>query len=80
MNPLPIIGAVIAGVIGALIWGAISYYAQVEVGYVAWGIGLLVGWAAHRLGGEGAVTGIVCAAIALGSMLLGKGLAYHYSI
>lgn len=34
---------VVAGGIGALVWAAIAYLANYEVGWVAWGIGWLVG-------------------------------------
>ena len=38
-----LVGGLIGGLIGAAIWVAIGYFAKAEVGYVAWGIGLLVG-------------------------------------
>ncbi|MEM7476684.1 MAG: hypothetical protein AAF483_16985 [Planctomycetota bacterium] len=38
-----IIGGIVGGLIGGFIWVLIGYYANAEVGYVAWGIGLLVG-------------------------------------
>ena len=36
-------GGVVAGSIGALIWAAIAYFTGYEVGWVAWGVGGLVG-------------------------------------
>lgn len=38
-----ILGGVLAAVIGGAVWGAIVIYTGYEVGYVAWGIGLLCG-------------------------------------
>ena len=51
-----VIATVIAGLVGAAIWGGIAYFANVEIGYVAWGIGLLVGFAGRAAcGGVGHV-------------------------
>jgi hypothetical protein len=33
----------LAGLVGAAVWAAISYYANFEIGWIAWGIGGLVG-------------------------------------
>ena len=38
-----ILGGVIAGVVGAGIWGALSYFTGFEFGILAWAIGLIVG-------------------------------------
>lgn len=37
-----------AGLVGAGVWAAVAYYANVEIGYLAWGIGLLVGIAVAK--------------------------------
>ena len=75
------IGAAIAGgVIGALIWGAISHFTGYEVGYVAWGIGGLVGWLATVAGGSGFTTAAAAGAIALVSIAGGKLLATKFAI
>ncbi|UCD24018.1 MAG: hypothetical protein JSW51_13465 [Gemmatimonadota bacterium] len=37
-------GGVVAGSIGALLWAAIAYFTGYEVGWVAWGVGGLVGF------------------------------------
>ncbi|MEZ6103915.1 MAG: hypothetical protein R3E01_33665 [Pirellulaceae bacterium] len=79
-NLLAIVGAIVAGLFGAFVWAAISYYANLEVGYVAWGIGLVVGVSAHALGAQGQGMGIACATIALLSMLGGKALAVRWEI
>ena len=41
-----IVGAVIGALAGALVWGALTYFLKIEVGYVAWGIGGVVGFLA----------------------------------
>ncbi|MCA9294067.1 MAG: hypothetical protein KDA20_09665 [Phycisphaerales bacterium] len=38
-----LIGAVIGGAIGAAIWAAIAYYTDYEIGWIAWGVGVLTG-------------------------------------
>ncbi len=41
--PFAILGGLIAAVIGGGIWGAIAIWTGYEIGYVAWGVGLLCG-------------------------------------
>jgi hypothetical protein len=36
-------GGAVAGLIGAAIWAAIGYFSGLEIGWIAWGIGMLVG-------------------------------------
>ncbi len=38
-----LVGALIGAAIGGLVWVAIGYFAEAEVGYIAWGIGFLAG-------------------------------------
>lgn len=38
-----LLGAAIGALIGGVIWVAIGYFANLEVGYVAWGLGALAG-------------------------------------
>lgn len=57
MNIGGLIGGSIAAIIGAAAWAAIAYFGGVEVAYLAWGIGLLVGLgvsAGSKSGGLGA--------------------------
>jgi hypothetical protein len=72
-----IAGGLIGGAIGAAIWAAISHYFNVEVGYVAWGVGILVGLGFRFLGGNasGPVAGISAALVAILSVLAGKWCA-----
>ncbi len=41
-----IFGAVVAGLIGAGIWTGIAYGTGYEIGWIAWGVGALVGFGA----------------------------------
>ena len=55
MKPLAWFAALFGGTIGAAAWAAISRLTGLEIGYAAWGIGLLVGYAAKYFGGKGIV-------------------------
>lgn len=80
MKPLGILGALAGGALGAVIWGVIAWKLQVEVGYVAWGIGFAVGGASAFLGGRGVPNGVLCAVVALMSIMGGKMLAVKWSV
>lgn len=67
----------LAGGIGAAIWAAIAYFAEYELGLLAWGIGAAVG-AAMMAGAQeraGAQTGAIALVIALASIVAGKYFA-----
>ena len=68
----------IGGLAGAFIWAAIVYFAHAEVGWIAWGIGFLVGICIRLSAGEdqeGAFPGGVAILISAASILFGKYLA-----
>jgi len=74
---LAFVGAVIGGVLGATIWGAIAYFTGYEIGYVAIGVGVLVGIGAQLGGGSettggGMVVGVMAAIVAVASIAGGK--------
>jgi len=71
-----IIGGAIGGAVGAGIWAAVGYFSGAEVGWVAWGIGLLAGLGAAigNAGRGGTVAGGTAAILALASVLAGKWL------
>ncbi len=76
------VAGVIAGLVGAAIWATISYYTGFEIGYAAWGIGLIVGVAvaAASEGGTGLETGVIAVVIAVASVVGGKYAASHMLI
>jgi len=80
MNVGGIVCGVIAAVIGAVVWAAVAFYANVEIGYLAWGIGLLVGLGVSlgsRTGGVGAalVAVVLTALSILGGKYVGVRMA-----
>jgi hypothetical protein len=73
--PKWIIAGSIAGLVGAAIWAGISYALNAEIGWIAWGIGVVVGFAVRLVAGEseeGFAPGATAAVIAIGAVLLGK--------
>lgn len=80
MKLTSIVGALIGGVAGALAWGALAKYLQLEVGYVAWGVGIFVGGLSWLAGGRGFANGGMCAILALAAMSAGKVLASKWSL
>ncbi len=72
----------ITGAIGAFIWAAIAHFANAEVGWIAWGIGFLTGFAvAYAVGGEtDGVTGAVAVICALLAIAAGKYVAITWTV
>lgn len=75
----PILAGSAAGVVGGAIWAGIVALTNYEVGYVAWGIGGLIGYAMTRATPQRTtqLAGIA-AIIAITSLLLGKVLIQYY--
>jgi hypothetical protein len=69
-----VIAGTIGGVVGAAIWAGITYSTNYEIGWIAWGIGVLVGFAVRVAAGDsdGFGPGIVAAVIAVLSICGGK--------
>lgn len=73
---------VVAALVGGAVWGAIAYYAHYEVGYVAWGIGLLTGFAVvYGAGGRRGmplqVSAVLCSVLGIA---LGKYSSFIFSV
>jgi hypothetical protein len=47
-----VFGGAVAGLIGAAIWAAIGYFTGLEIGWIAWGIGMLVGVGVRVVGSQ----------------------------
>lgn len=65
--------------VGGVVWFLVVWYLNLEVGYVAWGIGLLAGLGMH-LGYRDANTkaGVVAASMSLASIILAKAAIFGF--
>ena len=79
MNPKALALAVVAALIGALAWGGIAAATGYEIGWIAWGIGALVGFGAHLGDSEGQTAGMFCGVLAVAAILIGKALAVQFA-
>ena len=81
-NKGAVICATIAGILGAIIWAWIGYQFHIRIGYIAIGIGALVGLAAAMgAGGEADTnTGIMAAIIAVVAITFGRYAVYHFAV
>jgi hypothetical protein len=69
-------GGLAAAVVGAVIWAVITVTTKFQIGFMAVGVGFLVGWAVQQTGRSGAaVLGHLGAALALGGCVLGNLLS-----
>jgi len=75
--PMAIIGAVAAGIAGAAVWAGITLGADMEIGWIAWGIGAAIGAAYFKLGGRSVTGPALCAVIAVASIGAGKYAAFE---
>jgi hypothetical protein len=73
-----VLAGVVAAILGAVVWGLMVKWTDYEVGFVAWGIGFLVGIAVLRAtrGARGLVFQVVAVLCALLGILLGKYLSF----
>ncbi|HEU4745823.1 MAG TPA: hypothetical protein VFS61_11330 [Anaerolineales bacterium] len=72
-----LIGGVIAMLLSAIAWGAITYLAEYQIGWMSIGVGFLVGIAIRFFGkGKTMIFGISGAILALIGCLLGNLLFY----
>ena len=74
-----LLGGLIAAVIGGAIWGGIAIWTGFEIGYVAWGVGLLCGFGVVMLskGQRGMPLQIVAVVSGILGILIGKYMIVH---
>jgi hypothetical protein len=78
-----VIAGSIGGAVGAAIWAGISYASNYEIGWIAWGIGGIVGFAVRFVAGEeeeGFGPGATAAVLAILAVLGGKYAAYAMAV
>jgi len=72
-----LVGGGIAMLVSAAIWGAVTYFTEYQIGWMAIGVGFLVGIAVKFFGkGKTPIYGIMSAAFALVGCALGNLLFY----
>ena len=72
-----LIGGVVAMLVGAIVWGAVTYFTEYQIGWLAIGIGFLVGVAIRFFGkGKSITFGILGAVLSLIGCVLGNLLVY----
>lgn len=75
------IGGMFGGLIGAIVWAAIVYFLHVEVGYVAWAIGGLVGFGTALGTKEGSsASAAIAVLITIIAICGGKYAAIHFAM
>lgn len=72
--------AILAAVGGSLIWAGITYVTGYQIGWMAIGVGALVGAGARLGGGEGKVTALFCGGLALAAMFFGNVAAVQIAL
>lgn len=76
-----VIGAAIgAAILGAAVWAGIAIKTDYEIGWVAWGIGALVGFVTMKAGGVGMRPAVMAAVLAALSIFGGRIGATHFSL
>lgn len=78
----PLIGACVAGLLGAAIWGGIAYTFHYEFGWIAMIVGVMCGFGAGfgARGQTGPAVGFIAAVVAIGSIALGKYMALTWFV
>jgi hypothetical protein len=78
---LPAVAAgLVAAIVGGVVWGLIVKWTDYEVGFVAWGIGFLVGLAVVTAarGARGLLLQVVAVLCAFVGILVGKYLSFAW--
>ena len=73
---IPLALASLAALLGAAAWGLLAIYADLQHGFLAWGIGGLVGFAVVKGGGYGKQQAILAAVLAVLAIGVGRYIIY----
>lgn len=72
-----LLGGGVAMLVGAIIWGAVTYFTEYQIGWMAIGVGFLVGLAVKFFGkGKSMIFGLSSAVLALIGCALGNLIFY----
>ncbi|MZD10609.1 hypothetical protein GTW43_36865 [Streptomyces sp. SID5785] len=77
---LAAVAAVVAALVLAWAYGAIMKATEHEIGYAAVAVGLVIGFAAGKIGGRNQALPIVCAVLAVGAVYLGQLTGYAMAL
>ncbi|MEU5821743.1 hypothetical protein [Streptomyces sp. NPDC047803] len=69
---LGLVAAVVAALVGALVYGLILGNFEHEIGYIAVGVGFLVGFGASKVGGANPALVVVSALLSVGAVYIGQ--------
>ncbi len=76
-----VVGGLIGGAVGASVWAGVSYTTNYEIGWIAWGIGALVGYGVMKgAGSPNAASGAIAVIISLAAIAAGKYAAVEMSL
>jgi hypothetical protein len=80
--PMAMFGGAVGCVIGAAIWTAVTYYTNYEIGWVAWGVGVLAGIGVFVGSGRRGdfALGVLAVLLALAGILAGKYAVAYASV
>lgn len=71
-----VVGGLIGGAVGALVWATVVYVTDYEIGWIAWGVGALVGYGVAAGNGDAArsstAAGVLAVAISVLAILAGR--------
>jgi uncharacterized membrane protein (Fun14 family) len=69
-----ILSGLMAGLLGGAVWAGVSHWTGYEVGYLAWGVGALVGFAVGSAAKQkaGVITALAACVFAVGGIAVGK--------
>jgi len=79
--PFAIFGSFAGAMLGAVIWAGIVYATGLEIGWAAWGVGVLAGLGVIVFAGErGTHLGLIAAGMAILGLLVGKLLSFQWVV
>lgn len=77
----PVLAGILVGLPAAFLWALVAYVTHYEIGWVAWGVGALIGLAVAKSAHEpSASLGTTAAALAVASLILGKVLILEFAL
>lgn len=76
----PVLAGILVAIPAAAGWAVIAYTTHYEIGWVAWGLGALIGFVVGKTAREPGPHGMTAAAIAVGALILAKVLILEFAL